>query len=136
MRQGQPVCSQRAERKADLFFASIMDTIPSQNYTVLYTTTPPAPASNQPASEASRYEMEKPLVEAEHLDLKRDVDVEPGQSHSNQTIINGPLFEKYQFLSPGKRSTWPLRISIANHLQVFSWGFWLASFCCPSYILP
>jgi hypothetical protein len=93
-----------------------MDTIPSQNYTVLYTTTPPAPASNQPASEASRYETETPLVEAMHLDLKRDADVGPGQSHSSQTIADGPLFEKYQFLSPGKRYTWPLRIYRANHL--------------------
>lgn len=80
-----------------------MDIIPSQNYTVLYTTSPPAHAPYQRVSEASRYEMETPLVEVMHLDLKRDVDFQPKQSHSNQTIVDGPLFERYQFLSPGKR---------------------------------
>jgi hypothetical protein len=122
MRRGHQFAS-NVLNDTDLYFASVIDTIPSQNYTVLYTTTPPAPAPNQPASEASRYEMETPLVEATHLDLKRDVDVGPGQSHGNQTIVDGPLFEKYQFLSPGKQSTWPLGIYLANYVQVFSWGF-------------
>jgi hypothetical protein len=92
----------RAKRDSDIFFASILDRLPSQNYTVLYTTTPPAKAHDQPISEASKYEMEMPLEEVLHLDLKRDVDFRPRQPSSNQTIVDGPLFEKYQFLSPGK----------------------------------
>ena len=46
--------------------------------------------------------MESPLLDAVHLDLKRDTDFEPSDSSGNQTLVDGPLFEKYQFLSPGK----------------------------------
>jgi len=79
-----------------------MAQLPSQNYTVLYTTTPSTKSHERPSPEASRYEMETPLEEIMHLDLKRDVDFRPRQSSSNQTLVDGPLFEKYQFLSPGE----------------------------------
>ena len=92
----------RAKCRLDAFFASVMAQLPSQNYTVLYTTTPSTKSHERPSPEASKYEMETPLEEIMHLDLKRDVDFRPRQSSSNQTLVDGPLFEKYQFLSPGE----------------------------------
>jgi hypothetical protein len=91
----------RAEHDLDIFFTAILDWLPSQNYTVLYTTTPPVKRHEQAVSEASKYEMETLLEEVMHLDLKRNVDFRPRQSSSNQTLVDGPLFERYQFLSPG-----------------------------------
>jgi hypothetical protein len=79
-----------------------MAQLPSQNYTVLYTTTPRAKTYGRPNPEASKYEMETPLEEVMHIDLKRDVEFRPRQSDSDQTVVDGPLFEKYQFLSPGE----------------------------------
>jgi len=51
------------------------------------------------------YEMDEPYPSALHQDLKRDIKYEPLKSSSNHTMQDGlPLFEKYQFLSPGKSS--------------------------------
>lgn len=83
----------------DAFVASILDTLPYQNYTVLYTTT--SGLHPKPLDEATKYEME-PLFEAMHIDLKRDMDFRPSDSNGNATYVDGPLFERYQFLSPGK----------------------------------
>jgi len=85
----------------DAFLASIIDTLPSHKYTVLYTTTPESSHRKPAIHEANTYEMESPLLDAMHLDLKRDTDFEPSDSSGNQTLVDGPLFEKYQFLSPG-----------------------------------
>lgn len=47
------------------------------------------------------YEMDEPYPSALHQDLKRDIKFEP-LKNSNNTMQDGlPLFEKYQFLSPG-----------------------------------
>jgi len=49
------------------------------------------------------YEMDEPYPSALHQDLKRDIKYEPLKSSSNNTMQDGlPLFEKYQFLTPGK----------------------------------
>jgi hypothetical protein len=52
------------------------------------------------------YEMDEPYPSALHQGLKRgDIKYEPLKSSSNNTMQDGlPLFEKYQFLSPGKLS--------------------------------
>jgi len=48
------------------------------------------------------YEMDEPYPTAMHQGLKRDIKYEPLKS-SNRSMQDGlPLFEKYQFLSPGK----------------------------------
>lgn len=48
------------------------------------------------------YEMDEPYPSAMHQDLKRDIEYSPLKS-SNSSMQDGlPLFEKYQFLSPGK----------------------------------
>lgn len=52
---------------------------------------------------AKYYEMDEPYPSALHQDLKRDIKYEPLKSSGNKTMQDGlPLFEKYQFLSPGK----------------------------------
>ncbi len=73
----------------------------NRNYTVLYTTTPTVPASNV-AGSPRQYEMYN-YDESLHTELKRDVDPEPFKIRNNQTMVDGPLFEKYQFLTPGEQ---------------------------------
>lgn len=49
------------------------------------------------------YEMDDPYPSALHQDLRRDIKYEPLKSSSNSTMQDGlPLFEKYQFFTPGK----------------------------------
>lgn len=91
-----------------------MDALPSGNYTVLYTTTPPAKEQDHRIWEASKYEMETLLEGVMHLDLKRDVEPQPKQPSSNQTIVSGALFEKYQFLSPGEFRFLYSSVRVAN----------------------
>lgn len=48
------------------------------------------------------YEMDEPYPTAMHQDLRRDIEYEITKS-GNKTMQDGlPLFEKYQFLTPGK----------------------------------
>ena len=50
------------------------------------------------------YEMDDPYPSALHQDLRRDIKYEPLKSSSNSTMQDGlPLFEKYQFFSPGNQ---------------------------------
>jgi len=59
-----------------------------------------APSTGEVAE--SLYEMDEPYPTAMHQGLKRDIKYEPLKS-SNGSMQDGlPLFEKYQFLSPGK----------------------------------
>lgn len=49
------------------------------------------------------YKMDDPYPSALHQDLRREIKYEPLKSSSNSTMQDGlPLFEKYQFFSPGK----------------------------------
>jgi len=58
-----------------------------------------APSTGEPAE--SVYEMDEPYPSAMHQGLKRDIKYEPLKS-GNRSMQDGlPLFEKYQFLSPG-----------------------------------
>jgi hypothetical protein len=52
----------------------------------------------------SLYEMDEPYSFVMHQGLKRDIKYEPLKT-GNRSMQDGlPLFEKYQFLSPGKSS--------------------------------
>ncbi|KIW42390.1 uncharacterized protein PV06_05949 [Exophiala oligosperma] len=85
----------------DAFFASVLDMLPIQNYTVLYTT---ARSGLVEEVEPKEYDMESQIQESLHIDLKRDLglDARAGSgTKSNQTMIDGPLFDKYQFFTPG-----------------------------------
>jgi hypothetical protein len=85
---------------ADRSLSSILDLLRTRNYTVIYTTTPNVLDVNLPATpkQYEMYDYNQPL----HTDLKRDIRPEPLKSTDNQTLVDGPLFERYQFLTPGK----------------------------------
>jgi len=99
-----PSTEQRAKdlSQNDAFFASILDMLPSRNFTVLYTTSPGRSSRRiSVPTEEKEYEMESEIQEAMHIDLKRDLSTYTLGKRDNQTIVDGPLFEKYQFFTPG-----------------------------------
>lgn len=87
--------------------------LPTQNYTVLYTTRRAREGwFNAQVMEPVGYEMESDIQETLHSDLKRNLGarVASGNKTENQTMIDGPLFDKYQFFTPGEC---PLRPNLA-----------------------
>lgn len=90
--------------KNDAYLASVLDLIPSKDYTVLYVTNPTrkAKSAGSISESTKQYEMDTPMVDYMHQELKRDLGIYGlANGTTNQTIIDGPLFDKYQFLGPG-----------------------------------
>lgn len=90
-------------RLPDAFLASVLDVLSSNKFTVIYTTTPPHSA-HQPTSaetETESYEMDTQFQAPVHMDLKRDFSVHKRASDANITLPDGPLFERYQYFTPG-----------------------------------
>ncbi|KIX93349.1 uncharacterized protein Z520_10992 [Fonsecaea multimorphosa CBS 102226] len=91
----------------DAFLASVLDLLPTQNYTVLYTTSRTQDgilvAQGADGKDAAEYDMDSQIQESMHIDLKRDLGVHASanKTGNNQTMIDGPLFDKYQFFGPG-----------------------------------
>lgn len=108
----------------DAFFASILDLLPSQNYTVLYTTTRASDNGFVATQmEKTEYEMESPVQDAMHSDLKRDLGVRAANETGDQKLIDGPLFHRYQFFTPGMcRPTLYKVLHFADIAQGFSWA--------------
>ncbi|KAH0290959.1 BIG1-domain-containing protein [Aureobasidium namibiae CBS 147.97] len=84
--------------KADSYLNSLLATIDS--YTVLYATldnlSPPQ------VQHPEQYVMDEPYPSNMHTDLKRDLNSHIARaSNASNPQANLPLFEKYQFLSPG-----------------------------------
>lgn len=72
---------------------------------LIYITTPPS-QETQSEQNSYLYEMDEPYPSALHTDLKRDLSAYRRQSDNNEDMQAGlPLFEKYQFLSPGTSRT-------------------------------
>ena len=92
----------KALRNHDLILGELLKM--TSNYTVLYTTSV-EPVVQQPEDiESKQYEMETPLDlqhEAMHVELKRNLGESSLQRRANDTLPNGPLFERYQFFTPG-----------------------------------
>ena len=86
----------------DAFLSSLLDLLPSQKYTVLYTTSPVTAADHLPLEESVAYRMESTFPSSLHVDLKRDFGVHERAGGENITLPHGALFERYQFLTPGK----------------------------------
>ncbi len=86
----------------DAFLASIIDLLPSPKYTVIYTTTPVSANQHPLVSESRVYEMDETFPSSVHMDLKRDFSIHELASSGNTTLSSGPLFEKYQFFTPGE----------------------------------
>lgn len=114
----------------DALLASILDLLPTPNYTILYTTTPSntLPHSGSHA-DSEDYEMESVFHAHSHGDLKRDFSAhqrrqaEGQPEHSgNVTLVDGPLFERYQFLSPGTSSH--IALDVYYILPPFSTTTW------------
>lgn len=78
--------------------AAILGALP-KSYTIIYTTTPPVHAANHPSYEP-KFEAQEPL----HVEMKRNVMSRRDNSTAPQVPKNAPLFEKYQFFTPGKLS--------------------------------
>jgi hypothetical protein len=84
-----------SEHDTDLH-AAILKDMRKYTYTVIYTTTP---ASGNVAYSGPSYEAV--FMEPVHMDLKRQSGL-AGVRDNNSTLYDSrPLFEKYQFLSPG-----------------------------------
>jgi len=92
----------------DLYLSTVIDNyFNSKDYTLIYTTSSiqSAAAANQDTTEGKDY-----ISDIAHQELRRGLGASIAKnqtSSGNQTIINGPLFDKYQFLSPGKFSHHP-----------------------------
>lgn len=83
------------------FLASILDVLPSPNFTVIYTTTPPSTAHQALMAESKFYEMDQPSMLSAHMEMKRDLSAFGNSTNGNSTLPPGPLFERYQFFTPG-----------------------------------
>lgn len=85
----------------DAFLASILDLLSSNKYTVVYTTSPPTTGHQLAPAEPEPYEMDALFQAPVHMELRRDLSHQKRASDGNITLPNGPLFERYQYLSPG-----------------------------------
>lgn len=120
----------------DIFLQSLLDLLPTSKYTVIYTTAPfsALPSSSSASSlEPEPYEMDTSFSSQAHMELKRDMLPHSRRENGsdatggNVTLVDGPLFERYAFLSPGE---WFLihgregseRGSKLTGKQVSSWG--------------
>jgi hypothetical protein len=75
----------------DYLIHTLLDSRPSANYTIIYTTTP---VSAEIVDDLSY----KPVfIEPLHMELKRFDDKPPNDTEKDDR----PLFEKYQFFTPG-----------------------------------
>ncbi|MCJ1393728.1 hypothetical protein MMC18_006604 [Xylographa bjoerkii] len=90
-----------ASRTNDLFLSNLLDMLPSPNYTVIYTTTPASNDHHHTDFEPSMYEMDKTMSPLVHMDLKRDVSMYASTSGNSTNGISLPLFERYQYFTPG-----------------------------------
>ncbi|MCJ1474609.1 hypothetical protein MMC13_003269 [Lambiella insularis] len=98
-----PVGAERftSSRTNDLFLSNLLSIIPSPNYTVVYTTTPATSVNQHTTMEPSMYEMDKTMSPLVHMDLKRDLMIHPRASGNGSNSTSLPLFERYQYFTPG-----------------------------------
>jgi hypothetical protein len=118
--------------QADSYLNELLDTLTS--YTVLYTTTP---ASNHmvDTQHPDQYEMDDSYPSSMHIDLKRDLNAHINRkANSTNPQAHLPLFEKYQFLSPGMSILilpFPLHHTTNSIVQQSSWALSSASSSSP-----
>ncbi|KAL8968609.1 MAG: hypothetical protein Q9183_002380 [Haloplaca sp. 2 TL-2023] len=91
----------------DAFLSSILSTLPTSKYTVIYTTTPsstpPNAATHHDHLDQQIYEMDTSFSSQHHMEIKRDVNGHTvmGKREENVSLPDAPLFERYQYFSPG-----------------------------------
>ena len=88
----------------DNTLSSLLSLLAHRNYTVIYTTSPKlSPGSSSESNKESEYEMASSSEPFFNTDLKRDLQGNlQKRLDNNVTLVDGPLFERYQFLTPGK----------------------------------
>lgn len=75
----------------------IINDAKSQDYTVVYVTTPQTESQAKESIKEYTYEMDNSFPDAMQMELKRDL-----SSHTKRTnSTEGGLFEKYQYFTPG-----------------------------------
>lgn len=86
----------------DQYLSSLVDNyFGGDDYTLVYITHSVQAARQE--LEQQEYQAEIPLADMMHSgELRRSLDARKAKTIANQTIVDGPLFDKYQFLSPGK----------------------------------
>lgn len=82
----------------DVLLATILDMVPSGDYTVLYTTSP-VRAVKEPQG---GYAMDSEAQELLHMEMKRGEEARVVKKVGNATLVDGGLFERYQFFTPGE----------------------------------
>ena len=75
--------------------SNLINALPTQSFTLLYSTTPGLDSKPQ---DSPLYEMED--QGSLHMDMKRDVEMHMLEDN-NITLVDGPLFERYQYFTPG-----------------------------------
>ncbi|KAL8945662.1 MAG: hypothetical protein Q9222_007832 [Ikaeria aurantiellina] len=96
-------------RENDDYLSSLLDLIPSSSkYTVIYKTVPSAPSSSSTTTENEEaiYEMDTSFSSQHNMAIHRDFNTHAKRDgddiqKQNITLPNAPLFEKYQYFTPG-----------------------------------
>ncbi|MCJ1414700.1 hypothetical protein MMC32_001027 [Xylographa parallela] len=88
-------------RTNDLFLSNLLSILPSPNYTVIYTTTPASEDHRHADFEPTMYEMDKTMSPLVHMDLRRDISMHATASGNSSNGTSLPLFERYQYFTPG-----------------------------------
>ncbi|KAI9809708.1 MAG: hypothetical protein M1825_000140 [Sarcosagium campestre] len=92
---------ERQIREHDAFLSSIIDLLPSTKYTALYTTTALSSEHAHLIREHVSQTYQNPLKIPGVSELKHRRAIDDDDSGSkNITLVDGPLFERYQFLTP------------------------------------
>lgn len=92
---------------SDSSLGGLLQKIPySANYTVIYTTTP---ATDKTHMSVYDPKFQAPFEASEKFELKRSFALSKYAEASKNVSSTAPLFEKYQFFSPG--SSYPTPVS-------------------------
>ncbi|KAF2156826.1 BIG1-domain-containing protein [Myriangium duriaei CBS 260.36] len=91
--------------KNDAYLNSVILSLPSEKYTVIFRTSPPAsPQYKSGGGEAQQqhlYDMDEQYSSSMHGHFRRDVNAYPKASNGSNLDSDLPLFEKYQFFNSG-----------------------------------
>lgn len=92
--------------KHDAYINAVISSLPTKKYTVIFRSTPVDAQQYQQSNGESRqqqlYDMDDEFPSSVHANhFKRDVTAYPRAANGSNLDSNLPLFEKYQFLSPG-----------------------------------
>lgn len=87
----------------DNFVSSLVENyFTSDDYTLIYLTQSMYSAkAAESSSEAHEYDAEIPFMHSGELVRRNLAGRKNGSANGNQTIVDGPLFDKYQFFTPG-----------------------------------